>query len=303
MPLGKSLNPHNSAYSCFYRPPWAVTAVTGEMVWKWLAASQTSSRSCTSHAPKFLAGDRHQRLAAITRDPSVPGRAEVDPCCAHSSPWPPRNWDEDSSSWRQRATPVSPPDPPHWRSGDQRQHILYGCKCLWWFHTPRTRKTKHQGSKYEETQAWADSSGHGDSRILGWELVFEPKCHPLLLDTGQMLGLRPDIWKWFLLLPNESESISHSVVSDSLWPHRGHCSPSGKNTGIQEIQAYRNTSGIQGDTRIQEYRQEYRSGLPFLSPGDFPDPGIEPRSLVLQADPLMFEPPGTSTPSTYNQVI
>ena len=31
-------------------------------------------------------------------------------------------------------------------------------------------------------------------------------------------------------------------------------------------------------------QQEYWSGLPFPSPGDLPDPGIEPRSPVLQAD-------------------
>ena len=31
-------------------------------------------------------------------------------------------------------------------------------------------------------------------------------------------------------------------------------------------------------------RQEYWSGLPFPSPGDLPDPGIEPRSPVLQSD-------------------
>ena len=28
-------------------------------------------------------------------------------------------------------------------------------------------------------------------------------------------------------------------------------------------------------------RQEYWSGLPFLSPGDLPDPGFKPRSLHL----------------------
>ena len=39
-------------------------------------------------------------------------------------------------------------------------------------------------------------------------------------------------------------------------------------------------------------RQEYWSGLPFPSPGDLPDPGIEPGSLALQADSLPFEPPG-----------
>ena len=31
-------------------------------------------------------------------------------------------------------------------------------------------------------------------------------------------------------------------------------------------------------------RQEYWSGLPFPSPGDLPDPGIEPGSPALQAD-------------------
>ena len=35
-------------------------------------------------------------------------------------------------------------------------------------------------------------------------------------------------------------------------------------------------------------RQEYWSGLPFLSPEDLPDPGIEPWSLALQADFLPF---------------
>ena len=32
--------------------------------------------------------------------------------------------------------------------------------------------------------------------------------------------------------------------------------------------------------------------MPFPSPGDLPDPGIEPRSLALQADVLTSEPPG-----------
>ena len=41
-------------------------------------------------------------------------------------------------------------------------------------------------------------------------------------------------------------------------------------------------------------REEYCSGLPFSSPGDFPDPGIEPESPVLQADSLPSEPPGAS---------
>ena len=39
-------------------------------------------------------------------------------------------------------------------------------------------------------------------------------------------------------------------------------------------------------------KQEYWSGLPFPSPGDLPDPGMEPRSPALQADSLLSEPPG-----------
>ena len=40
-------------------------------------------------------------------------------------------------------------------------------------------------------------------------------------------------------------------------------------------------------------RQEYRSGLPFTSPGDLPDPGMELRSPALQADSLLTEAPGS----------
>ena len=42
-------------------------------------------------------------------------------------------------------------------------------------------------------------------------------------------------------------------------------------------------------------RPEYWSGLPSLSPGDLPDPGIEPTSSALQAGSLLSEPPGKST--------
>ena len=39
-------------------------------------------------------------------------------------------------------------------------------------------------------------------------------------------------------------------------------------------------------------RQGYWRGLPFPSPGDLPDPGIEPGCPALQADSLPSEPPG-----------
>ena len=39
-------------------------------------------------------------------------------------------------------------------------------------------------------------------------------------------------------------------------------------------------------------RQEYWSGLPFLSPGDLPNPGVEPGSPALQTNALPSEPLG-----------
>ena len=48
-------------------------------------------------------------------------------------------------------------------------------------------------------------------------------------------------------------------------------------------------------------RQEYWSRLPFPSPGDLPDPGIEPGSPSLQTDSLPPEPPGK--PSESSQIL
>ena len=39
-------------------------------------------------------------------------------------------------------------------------------------------------------------------------------------------------------------------------------------------------------------RQEYWSRLPFPSPGDLPNPGIELKSPALQGDSLLSEPSG-----------
>ena len=60
---------------------------------------------------------------------------------------------------------------------------------------------------------------------------------------------------------SESESVSHSVLSDSLWPHGPHQVP--LSHGISQARIL--------------------SGLLCPSPGDLPDPRIEPRSPSLQA--------------------
>ena len=66
--------------------------------------------------------------------------------------------------------------------------------------------------------------------------------------------------------------LSRSVVSDSLRPR-----------------------GLQPTRLLCPWgfsRQEYQSGLPRPLPGDLPNSGVEPRSLTLQADSLLSEPPG-----------
>ena len=99
------------------------------------------------------------------------------------------------------------------------------------------------------------------------------------LVTAQKLHL--NLVSYFLLFTAnlmKSKSVSHSVVSDSLWPH-----------------------GLQPARFICPWRfsrQEYWSGLPFSSSGYLPNPRIEPRSPALQVDSLPTKPPGKSTDIT-----
>ena len=55
------------------------------------------------------------------------------------------------------------------------------------------------------------------------------------------------------------------------------------------------TIAHQAPQSMEFFRQEYWSGLPFPSPGDLPNPGIEPGPPTLQADALPSEPPGKLT--------
>ena len=49
------------------------------------------------------------------------------------------------------------------------------------------------------------------------------------------------------------------------------------------------TVALQAPLSMGFSRQEYWSGLPFPSPEDLPDPGIEPGSPALQVDSLLTE--------------
>jgi len=99
---------------------------------------------------------------------------------------------------------------------------------------------------------------------------------------------------------------SLSVMSDSLQPHGLYIpwnSP-GQNTGEgshsqSESEVAQScptlcdpwTVAYQGPLSVGFSRQEYWSGLPFPSPGDLPNPGIELGSPALQEGALLSEPP------------
>ena len=55
------------------------------------------------------------------------------------------------------------------------------------------------------------------------------------------------------------------------------------------------TVALQAPLSMGFARQDCWSGLPFPSPGDFPDPRIEPGCPALQADSLQSGPPGKPT--------
>ena len=50
------------------------------------------------------------------------------------------------------------------------------------------------------------------------------------------------------------------------------------------------TVAYQAPSSMGFSRHEYWSGVPFPSPSDLPNPGIEPRYPALQADALLSEP-------------
>ena len=61
---------------------------------------------------------------------------------------------------------------------------------------------------------------------------------------------------------------------------------------LSHVQLFATPQTVDCQTLSMKFsRQEYWSEFPFPSPGDLPDPGIEPESPALQADSLPSEPP------------
>ena len=83
---------------------------------------------------------------------------------------------------------------------------------------------------------------------------------------GKVLGEGCKVWTVFWLVESETQWVWLFLASQTV----AHWAP----------------------LSMKFSRQEYWSGLPFSSPGDLPDPGIEPGSPVLQVDSSPAEPSG-----------
>ena len=126
--------------------------------------------------------------------------------------------------------------------------------------------------------SWCLLSWAGGRFILSWVLGSSGED---LWRPSRVLGGRTGEKSWW----SSPRGLSHvyvcvcascSVMSDSVAPW---------------------TVAHQAPLSMGFSRQEYWSGLPFLSPRDLPDPEIGPRSSALQADSLPSEPPRKPNPT------
>ena len=79
----------------------------------------------------------------------------------------------------------------------------------------------------------------------------------------------------------DNESVSHPIVSDSLWPH--------------ELEPTRLLLSM------EFYRPEHQSGLPFLPPGGLAFLGVEPGSPALRMNSWQSESSGKPLKWTLGQ--
>ena len=137
------------------------------------------------------------------------------------------------------------------------------------------------------------------SRILAWEI-------PCTEEPGglQSMGLqKSQTWLRYnnvALFNNYVLSLSYTPLAGKLLP--GFILYSILCEWSRSVRLFATpwTVAYQALPSMGFSRQECWSGLPFPSPGDLPDPGIEPRSPTLQADALPWEPSGKPRLPTKN---
>ena len=89
----------------------------------------------------------------------------------------------------------------------------------------------------------------------------------------------------------QSENFHKGIENILKVPNRNHRTEKYHESDVKSLSrvwlfAIPWTVAHQAPPSMEFSRQEYWSGLPFPSPGDLPNPGMEPRSPTLQADAL-----------------
>ena len=131
-----------------------------------------------------------------------------------------------------------------------------------------------------------------------WPPYLSPAQQEVLLSPDIKVTVSGKVCDWCRLGPHPLLGSSHcgQEMNDYNWSIPCHVKESEK-VKVKSISCVWPfvtlwTVAHQAPSSMGFSRQEYWNGLPFPSPGDLPNPGIEPRSPALQADALTSEPPG-----------
>ena len=125
----------------------------------------------------------------------------------------------------------------------------------------------------------------GLSVLLGLDWLFPSHVWEVFNYTLFKSLLRPFLFLFFLCEPCNSNVSAFNIFQRSL-------NVKVKLLSHVRLFATQWTVPCQAPPSMGFSRQEYWNGLPFLSPGDLPNLGIESRSPALQTGSLPSEPPG-----------
>ena len=96
------------------------------------------------------------------------------------------------------------------------------------------------------------------------------------------------------MLDDDTNGISGYWQTITAWSENNCCMPAQSLSCVQLFETPW-TAAHKAPLSMGFPRQAYRRGLPFPTPGDLPDPGIEPTSPAAAVTSFTTEPPGTPT--------
>ena len=134
----------------------------------------------------------------------------------------------------------------------------------------------HKGQQVPGKDITSKFSSNKGSQWTEWDLCFPESVAWTRLNR---LGSQAQAWSWELGV----EGVERGC-EEWKW----------KCQSLRHVWLFVNpwTVAHQAPLSMKFSRQEYRSALPFPSPGDLPNPGIKPGSPSSQADSLPPGPPG-----------